>query len=110
MPQQFKKLLALWFVVQIVLPFTAPLHTCDLADLLGTGHQHSAPASPLSSARQMEALAEAEANAFVSPLATSTLRASADLVVAARPLMSGPLMSAFDLSPSPQVHQSVLRV
>jgi hypothetical protein len=30
-----RKVVALWFVLQIVVPFTAPLQTCDVRDLLG---------------------------------------------------------------------------
>ena len=44
----FKGLCALWLVAQILLPFTAPFPTCDLADVLG-GTPHSTPLVPPSS-------------------------------------------------------------
>jgi hypothetical protein len=108
-PQRLKSILALWFVLQIALPFTAPLQTCDLRDLLGTKHQ-GAPASPESSTTPLAADADAEANTFVSPLAVSALSASTSLAVIRHVAMSGLLMAIFGLSPSPQVQQTVLRV
>jgi hypothetical protein len=43
-------LIALWFVVQIVVPFTAPLQTLDVRDWLGAGTHQSARTVPESSA------------------------------------------------------------
>src|SRR5262245_10781162 len=37
---RFKIVVALWFVVQITLPFTAPLQTVDLTDLFGQHSHH----------------------------------------------------------------------
>lgn len=110
MPQRLKRLLALWFALQIVLPFTAPLQTCDLADLLGTKPQHRAPISHESTTTPTTNETESEANAFVSPLEASTLQASATLAVVRHEALAGPVMSAFSLSPSPQVQQTVLRL
>ena len=45
MLQRLKSLIALWFVLQVVLPFTAPLRTGDLRDLLGT-RQHRRSGAP----------------------------------------------------------------
>jgi hypothetical protein len=48
MTRRFHQLIAVWFVLQIVLPFTAPLQTLDLHDLFGGtphGHSRSAPES-----------------------------------------------------------------
>ena len=39
---RLKILVAWWFVVQITLPFTAPLQTVDLTDLFGQRPQHQA--------------------------------------------------------------------
>jgi hypothetical protein len=105
-----KQVISLWFVLQIILPFTAPLQTCDLQDLLGTKDQHSAPLSPESSTTPTTSESEADANTFVSPVDTWALRASTDIVVADNRWLSGPLMSAFGLSPSPQVQRTVLRL
>lgn len=42
MTRRFQQLIAVWFVLQIVVPFTAPLQTLDLHDLFGgTTHSHS---------------------------------------------------------------------
>ncbi len=49
MPRRLSQLIALWFVVQIVLPFTAPLQTLDLHDLFGGAAHHSDRAAPESS-------------------------------------------------------------
>src|SRR5215470_10511012 len=48
MTRRFRQLIAVWFVLQIVLPFTAPLQTLDLHDLFGGtthGHSRSSPES-----------------------------------------------------------------
>jgi len=109
--QRFKSIVALWFALQIVLPFTAPVNTCDLGDLLGTEHQHRAPESSDRSTRPtMPGEAESDADSFVSPLAASSLRASTSLAVVRHVALSGPFMATFGLSPSPQVQPAVLRV
>ena len=113
MHQRLKGLLAVWFILQIVLPFTAPLQTCDLRDLLGTREHRGTPASPASPESSTTPTAnenEAEANSFVSPLAVCTLRASTELAVVCPIAVSGPFVFAFALSPSPQVQQTVLRL
>jgi hypothetical protein len=46
--RRLHQLIAVWFVLQIVLPFTAPLQTLDLHDLFGGtthGHSRSSPES-----------------------------------------------------------------
>ncbi len=48
MTRRLRQLIAAWFVLQIVLPFTAPLQTLDWHDLFGETHSHSSP-SPESS-------------------------------------------------------------
>jgi hypothetical protein len=107
--RRLKSILALWFVLQIVLPFTAPLQTCDLGDLLGRTRYHSSRA-PESSTMPTASETESDASAFVSPLESSALRASTDLAVAPQLELSGPFLSTFSLSPSPQVQQTVLRL
>ena len=104
-----KRILAIWFVTQIVLPFTAPLQTCDLAGLLGKGHERGRT-SEESTATPLTSEAESEANSFDSPLAASALRASTSLAVVCQAVTAGPIVSTFDLSPSPQVQQTVLRL
>lgn len=104
---RFKKILALWFIVQIVLPFTAPLQTCDLGDLFGT-HQ-TTPVSSESSTTPANATTS-EANAYVSPLEASTLRVSSDLAVNDRIAMGGLFAATHGLSPAPPVQQTILRL
>ena len=105
MPGHLQRSFALWFVLQIALPFTSPLQSCDLWDLIGT-RQHGIPVSrelptpPLPSA----------ANSFVSPLAVSTLRASASLARVDHVGSGERLTSTFALSPAPQVERTVLRL
>jgi hypothetical protein len=49
MSRRLCQLIALWFVVQIVVPFTAPLQTLDLLDFLGRTTSHTAGTAPESS-------------------------------------------------------------
>jgi hypothetical protein len=109
--QRLKSLLALWFTLQIAVPFTAPLQTCDLGDLLGTRPRHDVPGSRDETTRPVTPTeSESESNSFLSPLAASSLRASTSLAVVRQVADSGPFIAAFDLSPSPHVHHTVLRV
>jgi hypothetical protein len=48
-PRRLTQLIALWFVVQIVVPFTAPLQTFDVHDALGGTTPRSAQSTPESS-------------------------------------------------------------
>jgi hypothetical protein len=107
MPRRLKQVIALWFALQIVLPFTAPLQTCDLGDLLGTRSHHGTPASSESSTTPTT---ETEADAmFVSPIESSALRAFSDL--APYDLrVPGRLTEQHDLSPAPEVQRAVLRL
>jgi hypothetical protein len=107
---RLKQVLALWFALQIVLPFTAPLQTCDLRDLLGVRDRHSFPTAPESSTMPTTAETEAHLDSFVSPVNASALHASTALVVADDHLLGGLLTSAYDLSPAPQVQRAVLRL
>jgi hypothetical protein len=110
MPAHLKRVLAVWFVVQIVLPFTAPLQTFDLSGLLGTTHQHSVPASPESSTTPPVSRANSEARTFASPLAVSMLPTSTFLAVVREVAKSGPSPSTCGLSPSPRLQPLVLRL
>jgi hypothetical protein len=71
--------LAVWFVLQIVLPFTAPLQTCDLRDLMGAPHHHSDLTSYESFAGIPPSDTDPRLSPVVSPLVASTLRVSAAL-------------------------------
>ena len=91
----FKIIVAMWFVVQIALPFMAPLQACDLGDLLGTTRHHDA-ASPDASITPLPTDAESEAKWFLSPIEASTLRASTALVGAGEAVARGPLPATLD--------------
>lgn len=109
MTRRFKQGLALWFALQIVLPFTAPLQACDLADLLGARSHHASPVSPESSTTPTIAETRADAPWFVSPIESSALRmfsdlAPPDLHVAAH------VVGVQALSPVPHVQPAVLRL
>jgi hypothetical protein len=67
-----QRAIALWFILQIVLPFTAPLQICNLVDLIG--HTEESPARPKPAAPQLASIRDAEANSFVSPLSDDALR------------------------------------
>jgi len=105
---RLQRWLALWFVVQIALPCTAPLQNCDLRDLLGIT-RHDVPASPDTSTTPAQA-PDPAVNSFVSPLAGSALRATPFVPVIDPAGSRWPYTSAFDLSPSPEVQRTVLRV
>jgi hypothetical protein len=113
-PRSLTRTLALWFAVQIVLPFTAPLQTCELRDFLETARhdldrrapdsQHESTSIPLSNE------ADSEANSFVSPLAVSTLSASISLAIIDHKLVRRLLIATPGPPVSPHVRQTVLRV
>ena len=107
---RFKQLVAAWFVLQIVVPFTAPLQTCDLRDLLGTKTPHSHPASPESSTTPTIGQAEVAASPFGSPIEAPAWSVATSTVTVGDPAAARRLNSAGDLSPSPEVQRTVLRL
>ena len=108
-PRHLKSIFAIWFVTQILLPFTAPLQTCDLAGLLGKSNQHG-PVSHESDATPLTSRVESEINSAVSPLAVSASCASTWQAVVCQVTPAGLIVKKFDLPPSPQIQQTVLRV
>ena len=108
MTVRLKQGLSWWFILQILLPFTAPLQTLDIHDLLGTRSHHHAMATPESSTTPT--MSEAGANAFVSMREAIALDASPSAVVVHTVAIARPLASAFSLSPSPHVQRSILRL
>jgi hypothetical protein len=106
---RLKSILAFWFILQIALPFTAPLQMCDLGDLLGMTHHRGAPASPVSPESSTTPTAR-PAGSFASPLAVLALRTSPSFAAVRQVAAGGPLMSTCGLSPSPHIQQTVLRV
>jgi hypothetical protein len=102
---RFRRIVAIWFVMLIALPFTAPLDNCDLRDLLGVARGFNQSALvPVTTDTACDA------NAFTSPLDASMLSVSTSLIPAA-PLTGRRLpVSPFDLPSSVCVKHAVLRL
>ena len=108
MHRTLKRLIAVWFVAQIILPFTAPLQTCELKDLFGT-HGHETP-SPSSESSATPTPIESEVNSFVSPFEAPSESATTSLIVctdAAMRVAHGP---AFRDVSATDVQHTVLRL
>jgi hypothetical protein len=103
---RLKRIIAIWFVLQIVLPFTAPVHICNLGDLLGLNRS----SIPMSTTPMAASEAKCDANSFVSPIASSTLRTFTMVADVSRVAPGGPFTGSFDVPSSPQVLQTVVRV
>jgi hypothetical protein len=109
MSPRLTRFIALWFVLQIILPFTAPLQTLALCDLFPAGHHHNAPVSRESSATPT-LRSDAATVTLVSLLEASTLRIST-LLAAEPPLASRGLPgSVFQYAPLPSAQQTILRL
>ena len=110
MTRRLHQLIAVWFVLQIVLPFTAPLQTLDLHDLFGgTTHSHSSSSSPESSTTPT-IRDTSGASAIGSLIGPAALRLCATAVVL-RDLSLGRAVAEFS-GPSavPSVQHAVFRV
>ncbi len=104
-----KQLISWWFIVQIVLPFTAPLQTLSLYDLLGTKAPHSSQTLPESTTTPT--ISDVAASVAVVPLMSPiTMVTPAAFGASAALAARVPLTSAFRLQPSQQHQHSVLRL
>jgi hypothetical protein len=108
MSKRLRQILAWWFVLQIVLPFTAPLQTLDVLDLFGTKSQHATTSSPESTTTPTMRDASTTLS-IVSDLAPSALRDDAPATATLDTSARVSLVSA-RLLPAPQVQRSVLRL
>jgi hypothetical protein len=108
MSKRLRQILAWWFVLQIVLPFTAPLQTLDVLDLFGTKSQHATTSSPESTTTPTMREAST-ARSIVSILTPSALVGNASVGATIETSARVTLMSA-RLLPAPQVQRSVLRL
>ena len=109
MSTRLRQVIAWWFVLQIVLPFTAPLQTLDVHDLFGVKHHGTTTSSPESTTTPTigDASSATAAVSVLTPCAAdSSLIASA---VGERSTRSSNA-SAGSLLPTPQVQRSVLRL
>jgi len=108
MSRRLQQLIAVWFVLQITLPFTAPLQTLELHDLFGPKTHHALTSSPESTTTPTvsEASSTTGAVSVLSPSAHDALLASASTVLSSPAFLE----SAGARLPSPQVQRSVLRL
>ena len=109
MSVRLRQIVSWWFILQIVLPFTAPLQTLDVSDLFGGHGHHRSQAVPESTTTPT--MTEAAAAGPSAPLvAATTLPAHDGTVVLRDPAHDRLLASLLDLPQSQQVRQSVLRL
>jgi hypothetical protein len=108
MTRRLQQMVACWFVLQIVLPFTAPLQSLELRDLFGDTHHHRTTRSPESTTTPT--IGEAAPVDSVSLLTSTAMNRSESSFVSPLTSIRGPLTSAYTLLAAPQVQRSVLRL
>jgi hypothetical protein len=108
MSRRLLQVIACWFVLQITLPFTAPLQTLELHDLFGTKTQHALTSSPESTTTPTisEASSTTAAVSVLTPTAHDALDPSESIGLSSRALLE----SSGARLPNPQVQRSVLRL
>ena len=106
MSRRLQQLIALWFVLQILLPFTAPLQTLDLRDFFGAKSHHAATSPESTTTPTMSGVFTG--TSLVSTLTSTTLRDNTSAVAMIETPLAASLMSAH--LPAPQVQRSVLRL
>jgi hypothetical protein len=104
---RLKIVVALWFVVQIVLPFTAPLQTIDLTDLFGSHSHHQTTQLTPESCSIPTTARRPTINA---PLKAATLSTAAPALTLPPEWSSRPGTSALGFMISPRQQQTVLRI
>ena len=110
MTRRLHQLIAVWFVLQIVLPFTAPLQTLDLHDLFGGGAHSRSSSSSSESSTTPTIRDTSAASALGSLIGPAVLRLCATIVVR-RDISLGRAVARFAApSVAPSVQHSVLRV
>ena len=107
--RRFKRVIALLFMTQIVLPFTAPLHMADLCDLLAILVHRSSSTSPesMTTLAMSEATSETAGVSLVAPVTTCGVT-STPVPTLLSTRVSFVVTSA--LFSAPQVQRSVLRL
>ena len=107
--RRIRNMVSWWFVLQIVLPFTAPLQAVDVHDLFGKRTHHHSSNSPESTTTPTLGESASAAVSIAAVHAAAPARAHeplAALTVAVR----GSIAIDHTRSSSPQVQQSVLRL
>ena len=109
MTRRLQQLIAVWFVLQIVLPFTAPLQTLDLRDFTGGATHHHSPSSPESSTTPT--LRDTSASSTLGSLIGPAALRLCTTIVVARDVSLGCAV-AQQAAPllAPSVQHSVLRI
>jgi len=105
---RFKRAIALLFILQIVLPFTAPMQVVDLGDLFAVQvHRSSSPAPSMTALAMSEATSETAGVSLVAPVtACGVTSIPAPALLSTR--MS--FASTTSLFSAPQVQRTVLRL
>jgi hypothetical protein len=109
MSRRLQQVIAWWFVLQIVLPFTAPLQTLELRDLFGIRDHHASTSSPESTTTPTitEARSDVATVSVLTMTAVDHLLSPAGLHEASTRAVRD---TARHLLPGPQVQRSVLRL
>ena len=109
MSVRLRQIISWWFILQIVLPFTAPLQTLDIYDLFGGHSHHRTQALPESTTTPT--ISEAGSAGTLVPLLASTALPAHDGPVADRdPARHGLTVATLDQPLSRRHQQSVLRL
>jgi len=107
--RRLQQLIAVWFVLQIVMPFTAPLQTVDLHDLFGGAAQsRSTPSHESSTTPTIRDTSSA--STLASLLGPYVLRLCATVIVVRDVSGRRAVAHVVALSPVLSVQRSVLRV
>jgi hypothetical protein len=107
MSKRLQQLVAWWFVLQIVMPFTAPLQTLDLRDFFGAKSHHATTSSPESTTTPTMRDAS-PALSLVSILTATVLSSTTTAPIVETSARASGI--AARLLPAPQVQRSVLRL
>ena len=109
MSVRLKQIISWWFILQIVLPFTAPLQTLDLHDLFGARNHRTEQKLPESTTTPT--ISESGTSISIAVIsAPAPLSAAGGAAVTVALPSFGPHVPAHVLVSSPQVQQSVLRL
>ena len=108
MSRRLQQVIALWFVLQIVLPFTAPLQTLDVHDLFGGRQHHSATSSPESTTTPT--MRASSGTTAVSVLTQTAAEQGLAAFASGELSLRRSFRSDLRLLPTPQVQRSVLRL
>ena len=109
MSVRLRQIVSWWFILQIVLPFTAPLQTLDLHDLFGAKSHRAEQKLPESTTTPTISEAGTALN-LVAVNAPAPLSSANRAIVTLATRSRGPVTLAYVLVSSPQVQQSVLRL